>query len=285
MSATCRPATRSGRRRAKAPRTLARRASAVSSVCGRVASVRSSASAHTGTPHAWPTRRARSSAWLNPRSRSLRGCSGTGASSSGRPNGSPVVVAIPAMRSPSGAARARQPRNFKACTALARHLAIANSRPGIGERGKPTTATAAQPDARWQGTAEARDTGEGQAADPAVRWCDTVETLPANTTQRISATFAEAPLADRTERRKDEVQQRTDPDPSADPERGGRRYGRDVFQRRHAGQRSNQHGWVAPQATQRCGHSRFSGKRRARRYSSNASRICPCRSKIAPRYA
>ena len=79
----------------------------------------------------------------------------------------------------------------------------------------------------------------------------------------------------RAERRKDEVQQIADPEASVCPGPRGRRYGRDVFQRRHDGQRSNQEEWVVPHAAQRWGQPRLSGNPSARRYSSNASRICP----------
>ncbi len=135
---------------------------------------------------------------------------------------------------------------------LTRDLAVADGRPGIGERGRPAPAeTAEVPSAECRGDFERRQPDEGQAAHPAVRWGDAIETLPADAAEWISPAFPEAPLADRTERRKDEIQQRGDPGPPARPNGRGRPYGRDVFQRRHEGQRSNHDGWVAPHATQR----------------------------------
>ena len=60
----------------------------------------------------------------------------------------------------------------------------------------------------------------------------------------------ETRLADRAERGEHEIQQRGDPDPPARRSGRGERYGRDVFQRLHEGQRSNQDGSTAPHAEQ-----------------------------------
>src|SRR5690606_22887735 len=103
-----RPARRAARHGRNAPRTLAWRSRADSFVCVSVLRTRRSASAHTGRPTHSPTTRARTSAWLNPRSSSRDGCNGTGTSAStghntgsrSRQRPSSTPSAIPSSRSP-----------------------------------------------------------------------------------------------------------------------------------------------------------------------------------------
>src|SRR3989304_1493712 len=103
ISSTCRPATAADRDSVKAPRTLARRRSASKSVCDSVGRRRRRALRSTGPPHRRPTRFARSTDWLNPRSASRDGCRGTSTRQSTAPTASMAEPAS-AKRSPSGGA-------------------------------------------------------------------------------------------------------------------------------------------------------------------------------------
>jgi hypothetical protein len=164
-----------------------------------------------------------------------------------------------------------------------RDLAVLGRRPRIGERRPPAPALSAERGLRPTGTVHRLEPKEGKAACPAVRADDALDSLPTGSTEGVPTALTEALATDRTERREYQIQERSGPALPAG--KGGRagRYGRDVFQRRHDGQRSTQRAWLTPHAEQWCGHSTASGKPSARRYSSSASRVCPRRSKTAPR--
>ncbi len=91
---------------------------------------------------------------------------------------------------------------------------------------------------------------DGKPAHAAQRRPDALERIPAITAQRVAPAGAEAPLADGTERREHEIEERGDP-LSSPRGTGSRGYGWEVFQRRHDGHRSNQDGWVVPHDAQR----------------------------------
>ena len=82
MSRMRRPANGSAFRAMKARRRFRRRSDLVSEVCGSVARTRSRSFGETGRSRYRPTRSAIKRDWLNPRARSLDGCSGTGTSRS-----------------------------------------------------------------------------------------------------------------------------------------------------------------------------------------------------------
>lgn len=131
--------------------------------------------------------------------------------------------------------RAREraaPPELEGVHGLASDLVVAHRGPGIRERRRATPAPATEgPHVRRWSAVQCRGTGEGQAAHAAAWGNDAVEGLPADAAERIATALAEAPLADRAERREDEIEQCGDPDPPARPILDGRRYGRAVFQR------------------------------------------------------
>ena len=97
-------------------RTLARRAAASRSVWGGVGRVRTRARPSTGRRQRAAHGAARSSAWLNPRSASRAGCSGTGTRPSAHSAGGAGTTpgAASARRRPSGAATTGRPPYFSA---------------------------------------------------------------------------------------------------------------------------------------------------------------------------
>lgn len=161
-SSTVRPAT--GARQAKAPATFAAR-SALPAVdtWGGVGRTRAIARGWTSTAQCRPIARASSAAWLKPRSRSRRGCNGTGTiRSAAIPSGQPGTAG--AINAPIGAASADRRSYFSRCTSRRAGAACAAGQDEVGARPAPPARRRRQP--RPAGGTEERAEGGAHATAP-----------------------------------------------------------------------------------------------------------------------